>query len=1103
MPPVPGGAPIQRHAADVAVPLSFAQERMCFCEEFSHGLVAHHFPNLVWLRGPLDVAALGRAVDGLVARHEPLRTRLMTGEDGQQVLVIDPPPASGLELTDYAQLGREEARRQLGELAAGEALRLFQLADDWPFRARLVRLAADEHVLVTVAHRTAFDDWSVGLLLRDLTALYRAEASGEPSGLAELPVRFADYALWARERLQGTLLTGLEDYWREVLAGCETSQFPTDRPRPLVASHEGGVESVEISRELLAGLRALSSRAGTTLPMTLLAALKVLLSRHTGQTDVVVGATWANRARPELADLVGSLANTLPVRCDLSGDPAFTELLGRVQEAAEGSRAHQDLPFARLVEILHLDHDAGRFPVFQVGFACPEPAADIESAGVAFHRERIPLLGAMYDIDFVFEPRPDGLWIQCTYVPELFDAVTARRLLGNFEVLLRGIVADPSARLSRLPVLTEEELRAELSEWNDTAAVFPVVCVHRGFEAQVARTPDAVAAEFEGQQVSYAELNGWANRIARRLRGAGVGPEVLVGVCMRAGLRRLAGLLGIWKAGGGYVPLDPGLPADRLSFMIADTQMSVVLTDEPSAGQVPACDAVTVVSLDADWAAIGELADGDLADAGAVPSNVAYVIYTSGSTGEPKGVVVEHRQAVNFLQGMAGPWRIGPSSVVLQFAAFTFDVSVSDMFVPLLAGGRVVLASAETLHSPPRLATLIRDAGVTFACLPPAVLNLLKGEEFPGLRTLLSSGEELSSDLLRAWLREGLDFFNGYGPTEASMGATFMRMDASTQLPPPIGRPKPNYRVYVLDSYLNPVPVGVTGELHIGGPGVARGYLNRPELTAERFIADRFSDVPGARLYKTGDLVRRRADGTVVFVGRADDQVKIRGLRVELGEIEAALVAHPAVAQAVVTVVTDPSGEQQLAAYVRAGETGAPETGVPETGVPETGVPETGVPLVAAIRQHLTAFLPVYMIPGYLTLVDEFPLTANGKVHKAALPAPQAITAGARVPPRTLIEAVLVDLYATVLGDEGVGATDSFFGVGGNSLQAMRLITELRAALAVDLDVAVMFLAPAPQQLAALLRDKYGFDDADLGEEGIDILQQPTGEETDTMAGVG
>jgi amino acid adenylation domain-containing protein len=483
-----------------------------------------------------------------------------------------------------------------------------------------------------------------------------------------------------------------------------------------------------------------------------------------------------------------------------------------------------------------------------------------------------------------------------------------------------------------------------------------------------------------------------------------------------------------------------------------------------------------VVPLDGEWEQIGSLDGSALTGVDVTRQNVAYVIYTSGSTGQPKGVVVEHRQAINFLQGMARHWRIGPGSAVLGFAAYSFDVSVMDMFMPLLGGAKIVLARPQTLHSPPRLAELLRSAHITFACLPPAVLTLLVGERFPELRTLLSAGEELSSELLRAWLHDGLEMYNGYGPTEASIGSTFMKLDVTTQLPPPIGRPKPNYQAYVLDPQLNPVPVGVVGELHIGGVGVARGYLNRPELTTQRFIPDPFRPGPGARLYKTGDLVRRRADGTIGFVGRIDNQVKIRGLRVELGEIESALLAHPAVAQAVVTVVTAPSGEKQLAAYLRPGE---------QPGGTGGETLSTG-----GLRQHLAGRLPAYMVPTHLIMLDELPLTTHGKIDRAALPAPETVMASAeRVPPRTLIETVLVDLYATVLGNEQVGADDGFFDIGGSSLQAMHLITQLRSTLAVDLDVAAVFLAPTAQQLAAVLRDEHGFRDADLADESLADLE--------------
>jgi amino acid adenylation domain-containing protein len=1092
------GRPSGDRTADPRPPLSFTQEQLWFIDEFHHGLPAHNVPSLIWLRGQLDVAALERALGALVARHEPLRTRLVAGPHGHPVQAID--VAAGgpeLELTDCSASPPEAAVRQVRKLADGEALRPFHLPDEHPLRTRLARITDDEHALVLVTHQTVADDWSMRVLLADLTALYRAEVTGQPAGLAELPMRFADYAAWERQHLRGQVLADAEEYWRATLAGYETTRFPADRPRPLLADHSGAIAQTTVDLAVLDRLRKLSRDEGTTLPVTLLAGLLALLHRYTGQADLVagtviphpagvgVGTGTGPRAKPELALLLAALDSPLPIRAQASGDIEFRQFLARVHEAVTEAQAHQDLPFARIVEALPIDRDPGRFPVFQTAFSYSEPPADIESAGVTFSCERIGLPAAKYDLGFLAEPHPDGLRLEATYTPALFDPATVDRLLGNLGVLLRGVAEDPSARIGRLPVLTEAELRAEIHDWNATQADLPVQCIHEGFEDQAARTPDAIAAEFadEQEQVSYAELNRQANRVARRLRDLGIGPEALAGACLPTGLRRLAALLGILKAGAGYVPLDPALPAERLAFMINDTGMTVILTDDQSQASVPDVAGVTVVSLDAEWDRLSQLPGDDLNDTGVTPANVAYVIYTSGSTGQPKGVVVEHRQAINFLHGMTRHWRIGAGSAVLQFAAFTFDVSVMDMFMPLLGGAKVVLAAPETLHSPPRLAALLRDANITFACLPPAVLTLLTGEEFPELRTLLSAGEELSSELLRAWQRNGggtMEFYNGYGPTEASIGSTFMKLEPSTPLPPPIGRPKPNYQAYVLDAYLNPVPVGVTGELHIGGAGVARGYLNRPELTRERFIPDPF--IPGQRLYKTGDLVRRRPDGTLEFAGRIDHQVKIRGLRVELGEIEAALVAHPDVAQAVVTVVTDSAGVRQLAGYLRAAEGAAV--------------------VISDLRRRLARSLPAYMIPTYLIALDELPLTAHGKIDKAALPLPRSASDAAadRVPPQTLLEAVLVGLFARLLGAEQVGATESFFDAGGNSLQAMGLIAELRTALAVDLDLAALFLTPTPRQLAAVLRDTHGLADSDLGPEGVgqqEAITAPRGQADD------
>jgi amino acid adenylation domain-containing protein len=1054
-----------RPAGLTDLPLSYGQEQLWFVDRFAPGLPTYNIPFAVRLSGPVDAGAMSRAVDSVAARHEALRTRLLANAEGRPVQVIDPPRSGLLELVDLSGLDPDKREAAATEFVNAQAVRPFTLAEGPLLRIHLLRLSDHDGLLLVVVHHTVFDGWSIGVFVRELAALYAAEVTGEPAGLDEVPVQLADYALWERDRLVGASLAQIEDYWRATMKGFETIQFPTDRPRPVLDNFDGGLTGLLADTQLLDGLRELSRRERTTLFVTVMAALMALMSRHTGQTDLVLGTASANRGRRDLGTMIGFLVNTLPIRADLSGDPPFTELLARVAEATTGAYAHQDLPFGKLVETLEVERDPSRAPVFQIAMSYVERNDNpLRAAGVEFVTSGADLgadlSAAKFDLDFGAEASADGLRLGSAYKTRLFDAATVRRLVGNWEVLLRGVLADPSARLSQLPVLTEAELHRELVEWNDTDAQFPALCIHQAFEQQAAATPQAGAARYEQQRWSYAELNRQANRIARRLRELGVGPESLVGVCLGVGLPRLASLIGVWKAGGGYVPLDTGLPADRLSFMISDTGMSVVLTDEQSAASVPALDGVRVLSLDAEWQRISALEEEDLTGTGVEPSSVAYVIYTSGSTGEPKGVVVEHRQAINFLQGMAGPWRIGPDTVTLAFAAFTFDVSVCDMFLPLLHGGSVVLAAAETLHSPQRLAALIREAGVTFACLPPAVLSLLVHEQFPGLRILLSAGSELSTELFRAWLRDGLELYNGYGPTEASIGATFMRMDASTQLPPPIGRPKPNYRVYVLDEFLNPVPVGVTGELHIGGAGVARGYLNRPELTRERFIGDPFA-APGGRLYKTGDLVRRRADGTIVFAGRIDDQVKIRGLRVELGEIESALLAHPGVAQAVVSVVTDAAGEPQLAGYLRPG---------PDNPDSQPGQPgRRSQPDLARLRAHLAGVLPGYMIPAYLTVVQEFPITANGKIDKAALPDPQpaAQSVTEHAEPASALETALARLYGTVLNRPRVGATDSFFDIGGSSLQVMRLVEMINTELGVDIGVSTIFLHSTPRQLAA------------------------------------
>ncbi|MFC5286508.1 amino acid adenylation domain-containing protein [Actinokineospora guangxiensis] len=1056
IPPRPAGAD--------RLPLSFGQEQLWFIDQLAPGQSTYTIAGTLDLDGPLDRQALGRALDALVVRHEVLRTRLVTDEStGSPVQVVDPPAPQPLPLVDLAATDPAEVDARVEAVTEEEAARPFALAQGALLRTTLVRRGPDSHRLIVVVHHTVFDGWSFGVFTGDLLAAYAAEATGAAPRLPELPVQFADYALWERDRLRGEVSAKLVEYWQSTLAGAPALQLPTDRPRPVVQTYDGDVVTLELPADLADGLRTLARGAETTLFTVLMAAFQVLLHRFSGQDDVVVGTVSANRSRPELAPMIGYLVNTLAIRGDLSGDPSFTELLRRTHTSVLGAYAHQDLPFAKLVEALRVHRDPSRHPVFQVGLQLVDAAAgEHEAAGVTVRPAAVAGTAAKFDLLLAAADRGAGISVVASYATALFDRSTVERLLGCLRVLLDGIAADPGTALSRLPLLTAADRARELVEWNDTAVDYPDWCLHEKFEAQVAATPDGIAVVLQDEAVTYAELDARANRVARRLRELGIGPERLVGVCMRRSVDRMAAILGVLKAGGGYVPLDPEYPAARLAFMVEDAHMEVVVTDRASASAVPGETGYVLRIGTEDLSALPDTAPGYPVE----PSSVAYVIYTSGSTGRPKGVVVEHRQAVNFATGEIEHWPLGPGDRVLQFASLNFDVSVLDMFGALLSGACLVLADSETLLSPPRLADLIRAERITFMCLPPAVLNLIAAEPFPDLRVVIAGGEAFSSDLVAQWARPGLRFINGYGPTETTVGATMARCANDGIDPPPIGLPLPNYTAYVLDSTMEPVPVGVAGELYLGGKGVTRGYLNRPELTELRFVPDPFAAEAGARLYRTGDIARRRPDGNLQFLGRADDQVKIRGLRVELGEIEATLAAHPAVAQAVVVVGADRTGDKQLVGYARLAD----------------GTKVTP----ADLRLHMADRLPGYMVPPHVLVLESFPLNANGKVDRSRLPDPaEAGVAAGSTPPRTVVEAVLADIYADLLNLPDVGVESGFFDLGGNSLQAMQLITRLRRDLAVDTDVTAIFLTPTVERLAAVLRDQHGLPDSDLdsGEE--------------------
>ncbi len=921
--------PIPRRAERGTAPLSFAQQRLYFLDRLEPGSAAYNVVRAIRIRGVLDVPALEKALGELMRRHESLRARLRE-DDGRIIAEIAPARPFSLSVVEIkAVVGREGETKALG-LAEEEARRPFDLGLGPLVRAKLLRFDPQDQILVLAMHHIASDAWSVGLLFRELSALYDAFSAGKPSPLLELPIQYGDFAQWQRDWFSGEVLDQQLSYWRKKLAGDPALlQLPTDRPRTTLLSSRGAVTSVHCSRELTEGLQELSRRESVTLFMTLLAAFETLLFRYTGQEDLVVGIPIANRGRAELEGLVGFFANTLALRSDLSGNPTFQELLGRVREVALGAYAHQDLPFEKLVEELRPERNLGRNPLFQVMMSF-QSAAPGPPALRGLTVDLVPVETRTSKFDFVMgvEEKGGSLSCHCEYSTDLFEDTTIRRMLGHFRNLLEGIVADPQHRLSAFDLMSNSERHQILVEWNQTEETdYPRdKTVHRLFEEQAEQAPEAVAVEFEGKRLTYGQLNERANRLARYLRKRGVGPEVLVGLCVERSLEMVVGVLGILKAGGAYLPLDPAYPGERLRFMLEDAGAQLVLTQKRLASSVPG--GARSVQLDADWVEIARESGENPANQ-ASAQNLAYVIYTSGSTGKPKGVEIEHGSLTNHTWSCVDRFGVRRGERLLQFASLSFDTSAQEIFSALSGGGTLVLRSEDMIDTVATFLVRCREWNLTVVDLPTAYWHemvAVASEErlrLPeSLRLVVIGGEPALPERFAQWIeivRGGIRLINGYGPTEATVAATRWEPDVGSAAPlprtVPIGRPIANTQTYVLDAGRQPVPVGVVGELYIGGVGVARGYRNRPELTAERFIPDPFRGGAG-RLYRTGDRVRLRPDGVLEYLGRVDGQIKVRGFRVELGEIEAALRGVTGVREAVVRAREEVPGETRLVAYI-------------------------------------------------------------------------------------------------------------------------------------------------------------------------------------------
>ncbi|HEV2735383.1 MAG TPA: amino acid adenylation domain-containing protein, partial [Longimicrobiaceae bacterium] len=946
-----------------------------------------------------------------------------------------------------------EARR----LAAAESARPFDLARGPLLRALLVRLDDAEWALCLVMHHVVGDGWSTGVLVREVSETYAAFVERRAPALPELPVQYADYAVWQREQLSGERLEAQLAWWRARLEGVPpTLELPYDRVRPsAVAEAPGGARGVLLPPETSRALRALARDQGATTFMALLAAWQLLLARYAATEDVPVGSVAAGRGRTELEPLIGFFVNTLVMRTDLSGDPAVRALLARVREGALGAFAHQEVPFERLVDELRVERSLSHAPLFQVMLSLRDasrPAARLHG----IETEPLALRGETAKFDLNLSLADDGgrLAGVLAYRTDLWERATAERMAAHLHAVLEGMAAEPERRVSELALMSAEERRQVLHEWNDTARPFSGAGIHRLFAAQAARTPDATALVADGRVLTFAELDRAANRVAGALVRCGARPETRVALLLEPSPEAVAALIGVMKAGAAYVPLDPAAPADRLAYLLADSGARLVLAHPHLRAALPAGSPPALPVHPEPFPDEPE----DAPASPVLPESLAYVIYTSGSTGRPKGVLVPHRGVCNTIEAYVREYRVDASSRVLLFAPLHFDASLTDLFTPLCSGGALVVAPRGTLVPGPELVEFLDRHRVTHAKFTPSFLAAMPDAELPHLREVMSGSEACTAEVVARWA-PGRRFVNGYGPTETSVRVTAVECTDGSRVPP-IGRPVANARLYVLDARGEPAPVGVPGELHIGGVGVARGYLGRPELTADRFVPDPFSPAPGARMYRSGDRVRWRADGGLDFVGRVDFQVKIRGFRVEPGEVEAALLEHPSLADAAVVARDGAGGVKRLVAYVVAGQgrTAAP---------------------AGELREFLRGRLPEYMVPGAFVALDALPLTSRGKTDRAALPEPEAADGeGGRLAPATPTEEMLAGIFAEVLGVERVGARDGFFDLGGHSLLATRVASRVRGAFGVELPLRALFEAPTVTALSArvdaLLREDGG-----------------------------
>ncbi|WP_071189198.1 non-ribosomal peptide synthetase [Trichormus sp. NMC-1] len=1050
--------PCRQHSD--SIPLSFAQERLWFLEQLDPNQPLYNEPTALHLRGILEIATLQKSLNEIVRRHESLRT-IFTTVEGKPIPTIFPHFNLNLPIVSIELLTPSEQKIEVKRLAIEEALQPFDLGKDPLIRVKLLQLGETEYVLLLTMHHIICDRWSFAILLQELTTLYQAFSKGQISPFKELPIQYADYAIWQKNYLTGEVLEKQISYWEKQLADAPAVlELPTDYPRPPVMSNRGSQLSFSLSPELTQALKTLSQQEEATLFITLLTAFKVLLYRYTQQTDILVGTTIAGRNREELETLIGFFVNTLVLRTDLSNKPSFRQLLRQVRQVALEAYAHQDLPFEKIVEKLQPERNFSHTPLFQVMFQLQNtPNKTLEIPGLTWESLEFHNHTVKFDLCLSMVETEQGLIGNLQYNTDLFDVATIHRMQGHFQTLLESIINNPEQIIEELPLLTKTEQKQFL-EWNHTQVEYPQdKCIHQLFEDQVKKTPDTVAVVFENESLTYRELNERANQLAHYLQKLGVSPEILVGICVERSLFMVIGILAILKAGGAYVPLDPAYPQERLAFMVQNAQIYVLLTQTKLLQSLPILP-TKLINLDKDWQQITQLPSSNLANTQVQPDHLAYIIYTSGSTGQSKGVMIQHSSLINAYFAWETIYQLRTNVTShLQMASFSFDVFSGDLIRALCSGGKLVLCPRDLLLSSEHLYELMQKQKVDCAEFVPAVLrNLIQylensQQRLDFMRLLICGSDSWSG----AEYRNFLQFFssqtrliNSYGLTETTIDSSYFETtakDLSVEQLVPIGRPFPNTQFYILDKHLQPVPIGIPGELYIGGFNLARGYMHRPDLTAEKFISNPFSHNSVQRLYKTGDLVRYLPDGNIEFLQRIDNQVKIRGFRIEIGEIEATINQYKEIREVVVIVREDIPDNKRLVAYV---------------------VPHATEISVLELRNFLKSKLPNYMIPSAFVVLEKIPLTPNGKINRRGLPAPERIQQSEANTSLTLtpVQEMLAGIWADILDIKQVGIYDNFFELGGHSLLATRVISQIRKAFQIELPLRCLFASPTVSELA-------------------------------------